>query len=164
MQKSILALSAIFLLTACESMKDSLGLTHYQADEFNVKQHDALEVPPNYDLMPPRKKEKDKDGNSIPVKETAVKAREVVGGESTDSDAALSKESEQDLKEKVGAADDSVRKEIDKDAEVEEDSAVDKKLSAWKKEFVENAASISKDAKEKTKNQEDSAAANANDK
>lgn len=143
MQKSILALSAIFLLTACESMKDSLGLTHYQADEFNVKQHDALEVPPNYNLMPPRKKDKDKDGNSIPIKETAVKAKEVIGGETVD--AALSSESETELKAKTGTADDSVREKIDSEAGVEEDSAVDKKLSAWKKEFVENANSLNSD-------------------
>lgn len=147
MHKIILAASLLLLLTACESMKDSLGLTHYQADEFNVKQHDALEVPPNYDLMPPRKKEKDKDGNSIPIKETAVKAKEVIGGEA--ADASLSKESEEALKEKVGEADDSVRKEIDKESEVEEDSAVDKKLSNWKKEFLENAASINSDDSKK---------------
>lgn len=147
MQKNILALSAIFLLTACESMKDSLGLTHYQADEFNVKQHDALEVPPNYNLMPPRKKDKDKDGNSIPIKETAVKAKEVIGGETVD--ASLSNESEAELKEKIGTADDSVRETIDSEAGAEEDSAVDKKLSAWKKEFVENANSLNSDKNSK---------------
>ena len=149
MQKNILAFSAVFLLTACESMKDSLGLTHYQADEFNVKQHDALEVPPNYNLMPPRKKDKDKDGNSIPIKETAVKAKEVIGGETANT--ALSSESEAELKEKTGTADDSVRAKIDSEAGAEEDSAVDKKLSAWKKEFVENAASLNSD-----KNSQDS--------
>lgn len=151
MKKIVFSCCVLLLLNACDSVKESLGMSHYQADEFNVKQHEALEIPPNYNLMPPRKKEKDKDGNSIPIKETAVKAKEAIGG---DGESELSKESAEEIKQKAGSADDSIRKEVDKEAEENsEETAVDKKLSQWKKEFLENAASINskeKDSESKT--------------
>lgn len=146
--KKLTAFATLLLLTtACESMKDSLGMTHYQADEFNVKQHDTLELPPNYDLMPPRKKEKDKDGNSIPIKETAIKAKDSIGG---DAESKLSEESSKDLADKAGSTDDSVRHKINNEAaEHSEESTFDSKVASWKKEFLENAASInSKKTKE----------------
>lgn len=137
----LIAVSLFF--TACESVKSTLGMDHYQADEFNIKQNDPLEVPPNYKLIPPRAK--DKDGKSVPLNSSAAKAQKVVGGgESTTS---LSSASHQDLKSKTGEADDSIRKKVDEEAEENGDSEGESKLSAWKKEFIKNANSINSSKK-----------------
>lgn len=141
MQNILVLIGMSLLLTACESVKSTLGMDHYQADEFNIKQNDPLEVPPNYKLMPPRTK--NKEGKSIPLNPSAEKAKQVVGG--GESEAALSEASQHALKDKIGSADDSVRKKIDEESKEEGDGALDEKLSAWKKEFVKNAKSINTD-------------------
>lgn len=141
MHNAFILIGISMLLTACESVKSTLGMDHYQADEFNIKQNDPLEVPPNYKLMPPRAK--DKDGKSVLLDPSAEKAKRVVGG--GESETVLSEASQHDLKAKVGFADDSVREQVDKESEEEGDSALDKKLSSWKKEFVKNAKSINSD-------------------
>lgn len=138
MQNTLILIGLALVLTACESVKSTLGMDHYQADEFNIKQNDPLEVPPNYKLMPPRSK--DKDGKSVALNPSAEKAKLVVGG--GESQAVISEASQQALKDKVGSGDDSIREKIDQEAEEEGDSALDKKLSAWKKEFTQNAKSI----------------------
>lgn len=131
-------IGTLLLLTACESVKSTLGMDHYQADEFNVQQHPPLSLPPNYKLMPPRKK--DKDGKSVPLNSSAKKAKQVVGGGKSES--SLSESSQQDLKDKAGTADDSIREQVDGESTEAGDSALDNKLNAWKKEFVRNAKSI----------------------
>jgi hypothetical protein len=138
MHKFLALIGIPLLLTACESVKSTLGMDHYQADEFNIKQNDPLEVPPNYKLMPPRTK--DKDGKSIPLNASAAKAQKVIGGDA--SEAALSETSKQDLKDKTGSADESIRKKIDEEAKEGGDSDAENKLNAWKKEFIKNAKSI----------------------
>ena len=144
MSKVLTLFGLALLLTACDSVKSTLGMDHYQADEFNITQNDPLDLPPNYKLLPPRTK--DKDGKSVPLSRSAEKAKKVVGG--GESEASISEVSQQDLKDKTGSADDSIRKKVDKESAEEGDGALDKKLNAWKKEFTQNAKSIS--ASEKT--------------
>ena len=131
------------LLTGCDSVKSTLGMDHYQADEYNVKDNESLTIPPNYNLMPPRTK--DKDGNSVPLTPSAQKAKKAIGAES--SETSLSDTSQQDLKDKVGSESDDIRQKVDEETKQEGDTALDKKLSAWKKEFSENASSINKNKK-----------------
>ncbi len=121
------------LLTACDGVKDSLGMSHYQADEFNLQQNPPLSMPPNYKLMPPRTK--NTDGKSVPLNASAEKAQKIVGG--GDSSTEISGESSADLRDKAGTADDSIRETLNKEAE-----NGDSKLSKWKEEFVKNAKSI----------------------
>lgn len=137
MKKTLILTGISLFLTACESVKSTLGMDHYQADEFNIKQNESLEVPPNYKLMPPRAK--DKDGKSIPLNASAAKAMKIVGGDNADS--SLSEASQKDLQGKVGVADESIRKKIDEEAK-EGDADLDSKLASWKKEFIKNARSI----------------------
>ncbi len=141
MNNALILVIISLLLIACESVKSTLGMDHYQADEFNIKQNDPLDVPPNYKLMPPRTK--DKDGKSMPLNPSAEKAKRVAGG--GESEAVLSKASQDALKNETGSADDSVREQVDNESEEEGHGALDKKLSAWKKEFVKNAKSINSD-------------------
>ena len=138
MSRVLTLIGISLVLTACDSVKSTLGMDHYQADEFNIKQNDPLDLPPNYKLMPPRTK--DKDGKSVPLSASAEKAKHVVGG--GESEASLSEASQQDLKDKAGSADDAIRNQVDEESKEEGDSALDKKLSAWKKEFTQNAKSI----------------------
>jgi hypothetical protein len=121
------------LLTACDGVKDSLGMSHYQADEFNLQQNPPLSMPPNYKLMPPRTK--NTDGKSVPLNASAEKAQKIVGG--GESSTEISGESSADLRDKAGTADDSIRETLNKEAE-----NGDSKLSKWKEEFVKNAKSI----------------------
>ncbi len=139
MRRALVLTGISLLLTACDSVKSTLGMDHYQADEFNIKQNDPLSFPPNYKLMPPRTK--DKDGKSLPLNPSAEKAKQVVGG--GESQASLSEASQHDLKDKAGSADDTVREQVDRESIEEGDSALDNKLDAWKKEFSQNAKSIS---------------------
>jgi hypothetical protein len=44
----------LFVLAGCDSTKSALGLDHYQPDEFLVPTNPPLELPPNYNLRPPR--------------------------------------------------------------------------------------------------------------
>ncbi|MCX7342600.1 MAG: DUF3035 domain-containing protein [Proteobacteria bacterium] len=134
MNKVLGLIAFSLLLTACDSVKDSLGMSHYQADEFNLQQNPPLSMPPNYSLMPPRVK--NAEGKSVPLNASAEKALQVVGG--GESAGQISGESSADLKDKAGAADDSIREKVDKEAE-----SGDGKLSKWKEEFIKNARSIS---------------------
>ena len=136
MNKLIGALTLAFLITACDNVKDSLGMSHYQADEFNLQQNPPLSLPPNYTLMPPRTK--NKDGKSVPLNASAQKAQQVVGG--GEPTGKISSETAVDLKEKTGSADESIRETVDKEAENSDD-----KLGKWKEEFIKNARSISGD-------------------
>ena len=48
-----LALSALLLLQACETISESLGLTRSSPDEFAVVTEPPLTVPPDFQLRPP---------------------------------------------------------------------------------------------------------------
>ena len=126
------------LLTSCDSLKDSLGMSHYQADEFNLQQNPPLSIPPNYKLVPPHTK--NKDGKSVPLNASAEQAKQVVGG--GESAGAISEASAADLNDKAGTSDETIRETVDKEAEKGDD-----KLSKWKEEFIKNAKSINKPEK-----------------
>lgn len=42
------------LLSGCDSVRNTLGLDHYQADEFAVPTNPPLVLPPHYNLTPPK--------------------------------------------------------------------------------------------------------------
>ncbi len=49
----VVAVSAIFALTACEGVRKQFGLTKQSPDEFRVVARAPLSLPPNYALRPP---------------------------------------------------------------------------------------------------------------
>ncbi len=49
----ISAFTFLFLLTGCDSVKQTLGLNRSQPDEFMVVDRPALSIPPNVTLKPP---------------------------------------------------------------------------------------------------------------
>lgn len=59
----IFSITAVFLLSGCESVKNSLGLNHYQADEFDVPENQPLTIPDDLQIKSPeaiQKQNKDK--------------------------------------------------------------------------------------------------------
>lgn len=43
----------LLTLSGCDSFRNTLGLDHYQPDEFQVSEHPPLSMPPNFNLRPP---------------------------------------------------------------------------------------------------------------
>ena len=58
MIKILLIFFIIILTHGCENLKKSLGVKKELPDEFLIKKIDKIEMPPNYDLLPPGKKER----------------------------------------------------------------------------------------------------------
>ena len=143
MLRSFFVVLVACLLVGCDSIKNSLGMDHYQPDEFNIRENDNLTIPPNYNLAPPHKR--NEDGKLVPI--SAQKAKQAVVGGGVDANSNISKENASTIS-KLGPSDASIRETVDKEAEGEDDSGLSKKLSSWKKEFLKNASSISnKDSK-----------------
>lgn len=76
--KFYLLCAAGFLLTACETAKDTFGLSRNQADEFSVSDNPPLTIPKDFRLKKPplngdKKCEPNGRNNPDPAKE-AVKA------------------------------------------------------------------------------------------
>jgi len=75
---------AASLLSGCDSVRNTLGLDHYQADEMQVDPNPrlaALTIPPNFQLRPPRPGAP--NPNQQPVDESA---KEVLLGNNTTTD------------------------------------------------------------------------------
>lgn len=116
MKSSLLTLTAlIFMLSGCESAKESLGVGVRQApDEFDVVTYDPLTLPPDYHLRPPQSGQRGPGKNQV-----EDKARNLVTGrqdqKSTEIQKNLSKGEYLVLKQ-AGAymADPNIRQDIQK--------------------------------------------------
>jgi len=63
----------IFLI-GCEGLKKGLGITKDRPDEFLIKKIEPIEMPPNYDLLPPdSKKQTLKKNNAKNILDSALK-------------------------------------------------------------------------------------------
>lgn len=51
--RALLAATALLAVTACDGMKEQLGLTKQSPDEFRVVSRAPLSLPPDYNLVPP---------------------------------------------------------------------------------------------------------------
>ena len=49
---SLLIVLTLLCCVSCDTVKDSLGLSHNTPDEFQVPDTQPLVIPPNYDIMP----------------------------------------------------------------------------------------------------------------
>lgn len=77
----IFCLMCAFLLSACDSVKSTLGLNHDQPDEFLVSTNPPLELPPNYTLRPPKAGQE----GHVNTKTSEQKAKDVLGTQVTSS-------------------------------------------------------------------------------
>ena len=124
MKKLILSLSVVFLasgLSACEKTKEQFDFSKKAPDEFAVVTRAPLEMPPDYNLRPPR------PGVQRPQEDTAIDdAKQAVFGEQPveQADTKQLSEGEAILLRKTGATDTSkdIRQVIDQEtAEIVKD-------------------------------------------
>jgi hypothetical protein len=106
---------AAFLLTGCDSVKDALGMNHYQPDEFLVATNPPLELPPSYHVRPPR-------AGEAPLAQSspATQAQKAMGVSNKDKTDAPSPTVEGDLIQKARrdiAVNPQIRDTLDKEAQ-----------------------------------------------
>jgi predicted small secreted protein len=130
MKKNLLVLTlalAVFGLSACNNVKQQLGVGRNSPDEFTVVKRAPLSMPPEYDLRPPA------DGDMPSASSAAEEAKAGLMGKT--SQAAASGSGENALLEKMGAAgaDPSVRAELNRENGylAVQNQTVAKKLIFW---------------------------------
>jgi Protein of unknown function (DUF3035) len=131
------------LLTSCDTVRNGLGLDHYQPDEFAVPDNPPLSIPHDYKLRPPRPGAKPTNAVEANVKaqramgfeEKAAKAAEKSGPQSKAPEAQLVAKAEGNTK--VTAE---IREVVNRESE--EDDLVSEevmgKIRSWKKQATHN--------------------------
>lgn len=133
-----------FLLSGCD-MRNTLGLDHYQPNEFNVSDNPPLSVPKDYKLRPP------KDGaTQTPAGQTSSEAAQAALG--VKKEEAVTSTSEKTLVDQAAKGqtpDPSIRETVNKEAAVDASLSdkVTEKMASWKDEFKTNVNSINTDQK-----------------
>lgn len=137
--KILTVIVAALSLSGCDSVRHTLGLDHYQPDEFNIVDHPPLSMPKDYNLRPPS------DGNT-PIKEvdrsTNQAAQTLLGGNLGVGTGGSSNKNLNTVVDRAKSAqtiDPNIRETLDKEAK-EEGGVLGEKL----KEIKDNAASIYK--------------------
>jgi Protein of unknown function (DUF3035) len=129
-KKMILLGGAIVVLSGCDTLKNTFGLDHYQADEYSIPTTPPLSMPPDYNLKAPDLQAKPRGHVS-----TKKKAQEALGAPAD----AQSKETEEELLKKAEtgqSVDPHIRELVD--SEAKEDKTVRERLSNLGKEAAEN--------------------------
>lgn len=111
-------LCAVFMLSACEGTKETLGLNRQSPDEFAVVKRAPLALPPNYALRPPN------PGAPRPQEQAAAdQAKAAMFGQTPSIDRTLSR-GESVLLQRVGT--DTIDPEIRRKVDAETATRVDK--------------------------------------
>lgn len=71
----IAIVSATILLSGCDTVRETFGLTHENPDEFAVSQNPDLRIPPAFHLVPPGAK-----GQGTYALSASQKAEKLIGG------------------------------------------------------------------------------------
>ncbi len=141
---AILLGSATITLTGCDTFRNTFGLDHYQADEFNVSDNPPLSMPPNYNLAPPvnsdsahtEKKKADDENTTKKAKEALLGRAEKTKSITTDSGkTVVAKASE------VQKADPEIRKTVtaEKESLSSDSDSIPNKLAKMGEEIAKNA-------------------------
>ena len=78
MKKLLYILSITLMLSACQSMKNKMGLTTTGPDEYQVQRSKTLETPPHYDLPDPYKMQKHDELDSKKLYDTLSDSEKAV--------------------------------------------------------------------------------------
>jgi hypothetical protein len=120
---TIVSTLAVIFTSGCDTVRNTFGLDHYQADEFNVSEHPPLSLPPSYNLAPPVAGDTKSNSETQKPDEKETKAKEIILGKEKDTkkqktnDSKLSKEIvKQAAKDKT--VDPEIREKIDSDKEI----------------------------------------------
>lgn len=141
---SLLSLS--LLLSGCDSVRNTLGLDHYQADAFAVPTNPPLVLPPSYNLTPP------KPGAAPTHAQTSeTKAQSVLQVEDAKvhSGSGTEKQMMQNAQVKTP---ENIRELVDKEAadEATLEGKLNKQVKSWKEQAKENFESIKGEKKPET--------------
>lgn len=131
MNKKIIFLGiASLILSSCDSVKHTLGLDHYQADEYMVPTTPPLSMPPDHNLRAPELYAK--PTGYVPIKK---KAQETLGKPSSSH----SQDAEQNFLNKASSGEKpgkNIREIVNTEAEKEKSTL--NKISDWSKEAIDN--------------------------
>jgi hypothetical protein len=148
--KNVILMIALFSLTSCDKVKNSLGMDHYQADEFNVPENQPLSLPPNHDLRPPM------DGKEMTKADTQSQAaKKLIGTPKAKTPNNGKSGAEKKVLEKINSQNsdqgDDIRSKVDKESQDEPKGAVENKINDWGKQFKKNLKSASTDKTKENK-------------
>ena len=153
----ILLSSAFITLTGCDTFRNTFGLDHYQADEFNVGENPPLSMPPNYNLAPPannasensEKKKADDENTTKKAKEALLGRAEKTKNSSTNSGKIIVKKASE-----VQKPDPEIRKTVteEKDSLSSDSNSFPDKVAKIGQEIAKNAKNTSTEADKPEKN------------
>ncbi len=133
-------LICLLTLSGCDTFRNTLGLDHYQPDEFQVAGgNPPLSMPPNYNLRPPSPNTPDSTAQGPNV--STQQAQKTLTGKTAPSTTPVKDKTSQTLvNEAAGgqAVDPHIREVVDKEAESQPKTSLDAKLEEIKK----NATSL----------------------
>ena len=147
---SALSITALALvLSGCDTIRNTLGLDHYQADAFAVPTNPPLVLPPDYSLVPP------KPGAEPTYQQTAeTKAQSTLQTDDAKVHSSSGTEAILVKQTSAAAAPSNIREIVDKEATDESTMAgkLEGQMKSWKEQAKENIASIRGDSdKDKSK-------------
>lgn len=141
--KILTLLSLGFSLSGCDSMRNTLGLDHYQPDEFNIADNPPLSMPRDYNLRPPM--EGRVNVNGVNSNTSTRQAEQTLLG--VQRSAMIERNSSQNVNSLIDQArqnqqtDPQIRAKLDQESKsYEDDDVISRKL----KEIKKNATSIYK--------------------
>ncbi len=145
---AVLLGSAAITLTGCDTFRNTFGLDHYQADEFNVSDNPPLSMPPNYNLAPPannssgntEKKIADNENTTKKAKEALLGRAEKTKNASTNSGKVVVQKASE-----VQKADPEIRKTVtaEKESLSSDSNSLPNKLAKMGEEIAKNAKNTS---------------------
>ncbi len=141
----IALISAGTVLSGCDTLRHTLGLDHYQPDEFSVAVKPELKLPPDLTLRPPAPGQPDR--GYVPEQ---VQAQKKLYGQEVTLDASHTKDAEQSLithAAKDVPLDPNIRQKIN--AEAKSDESVMERIKNFKDKAVKNLT-LAEDADVKT--------------
>lgn len=142
---TVTMISAAAVLSGCDSVRHTLGLDHYQPDEFSVAVKPELKMPPDLNLAPPNPGQPDR--GYVPEH---VQMQKKIYGQEVNLEAAHTKDAEQSLIAHAGKdvpMDPQIRKKLN--AEAKSEGGVMDRLKNFKDKAVKNLT-LAEDADIKT--------------
>lgn len=145
---AVLLSSAAFALSGCDTFRNTFGLDHYQADEFNISDNPPLSMPPNYNLAPPANSESQGAATkSADDENTTKKAKEALLGraEKTKNTQTTSGKAVVEKASEIQKADPEIRKTVtdEKDSLSRDSNSFSDKLANMGSEIAKNAKNTS---------------------
>ena len=141
----LVGLACLLSLSGCDSFRNTLGLDHYQPNEFAVLEHPPLSMPKDYNLRPPSENAPTTQASNVSTQQ----AQQVLVGKSGGSASSSSSKdgtSQMLVNQAAGGqtVDPAIRDVVNKEAAGQENrTVIDDKLE----EIKRNATSLNQETK-----------------